>query len=140
MPHKPGARLAQHLCERGSLWSTSLFCAWGFSVLALLREYLPEIVDATTTALAHARGPSQRIDTLAELYEHLPTVDFSRTVLQKSRSMVQVIHARGCGWTDLSTAQRLQPAQSRWSACYTESTLDAPIAHRGIASPHSVPP
>ncbi len=138
--YKPDIRLAQHLCEHGSLWSTSLFCAWGFSVLALLREYLPEIVDATITALAHAWGPSRRIDAVAELYERLPTVDFSRTVMQKSRSMIQVIHARGCGWTDLSSSQRMQPTLRRWNACDMQSTPDAPIALGGIASSRQVPP
>jgi mannose-1-phosphate guanylyltransferase len=128
--HKPDARLAQHLCEQGSLWSTFLFGALGFSVLALLREYLPAIVDAMSMALGADHGPSRRIDALAELYERLPTVDFSRAVMQKSRSMMNVIDARGCGWAALGTPQRLQRALPRWGTCLVESTphLDAASA------------
>src|ERR1700733_10370004 len=94
---RPGARLAQNFFGRGAFWSTFLFCAWGFSVLALLREHLPETVAAMSAARARDNESSQRIDAVAELYERLPTVDFARTIMQKSRSMMHVIHAPDCG-------------------------------------------
>ena len=110
----PPASLAQQLCEHGSYWSTSLFCAWGFCVLALLREYLPAIVDDMSTTLARAADRPRRIDALAELYGRLPNVDFARTVMCKSRSMMHVVHARNCGWTDLGTPQQVQRAVRRF--------------------------
>jgi mannose-1-phosphate guanylyltransferase len=112
---RPDARLAQLLCKRGSLASTFLFCAWGFSILALFREYLPAVVDAMTSACAQGAGTSRPIDGLREVYARLPTVDFSHTVMPKARAMMQVIHARGCGWTDLGTQERMQHAMRRWS-------------------------
>jgi mannose-1-phosphate guanylyltransferase len=122
---KPAAALAQQLCEYGAFWSTSVFSAWAFCVLALLREYLPTIVDAMSSALARADCPSQRIDALAELYERLPTVDFARTVLQKSRSMMLVIHAPSCGWTDQRAPQQLQHALRRWRTCNADGLMPA---------------
>jgi mannose-1-phosphate guanylyltransferase len=97
---RPTTTLARQLCQHGALWSTSLFGSWAFSVLALLREHLPAIVDIMRTTLAQADSPPQRMRALAALYERLPTVDFARTISQRSRSMMHVIHASGCGWTN----------------------------------------
>jgi mannose-1-phosphate guanylyltransferase len=104
---RPDSHLPPRLCERGYLRSTFLFCAWGFSVVALLREYLPTTVDAMFTALARVKSSAQGINAITELYGGLPTIDFSRTVMQKSRSMMQAIHAYDCGWSDLASPPAL---------------------------------
>jgi mannose-1-phosphate guanylyltransferase len=96
---KPSAALAQQLWENRCFWSTLLFCAWGFTLLALLREYLPATVDAMSAALARAKSSAQGGDALARLYETLPTIEFARAVMRPSRSMLQVIHVRQCGWS-----------------------------------------
>jgi mannose-1-phosphate guanylyltransferase len=131
---RPDARLAQLLREQGSLWSTFLFCAWGFCILALLREYLPATVAVMSAALARADTPCQRLNALVELYEHLPTIDFSRAVMQKSRSMMQLIHAHNCGWSDLGSPQRIRHAiRNRQAYC-----IAAPSAVAAAQAPGAI--
>ena len=44
---------------------------------------------------------------LAELYDRLPTVDFSHAVVQQVPCTLRVIPAQPCGWTDLGTPRRV---------------------------------
>ena len=44
---------------------------------------------------------------LAGLYEVLPTLDFSRQVLQGRESLLRVLRVPACGWTDLGTPDRV---------------------------------
>jgi mannose-1-phosphate guanylyltransferase len=102
---RPGPDLAQRLCAGKALCSTLLFGAWGFSVLALFQEHLPGLVDAMSSASAQAVGLSRPLDRLAELYERLPATDFAQFVMPKARSMMQVVHGRDFGWTELGAEQ-----------------------------------
>jgi mannose-1-phosphate guanylyltransferase len=105
--YQPDATLASHLHARQALWSTLLFGAWGFSVIALLREHVPGLVDALAAADSATTDRGRRLGALTELYQRLPIVDFARVVMPKARSMMQVVHARDCGWTEFAAAPRM---------------------------------
>jgi len=44
---------------------------------------------------------------LRELYERLPSIDFSRAIIQSAESGLRVIPAPNCGWAELGTPQRV---------------------------------
>ena len=101
-----GVEFADELFEKKALWNSFIFGATGPALLALLRLQMGTAVEEMATALARAvreadSGP------LAELYERLPTVDFSRAVVQQFPSRLRVITAPSCGWTDLGTPRRV---------------------------------
>ena len=116
---KPKESVARELCDRGALWNTFLFCAWGLTALTLIREHLPTAVDAMSVAIAQDETAHARDEALTDLYRSLPTVDFSQTVLQRALPALRVIQARQCGWTDLGTPGRVA------------HTLERQIVHRG---------
>jgi hypothetical protein len=60
-----------------------------------------------TAALTRDRRRAARARALDELYEHLPVLDFSRTVVQGAESVLRVSTAPACGWTDLGTPRRV---------------------------------
>ena len=103
---KPAAPFADELFEKKALWNSFIFGAAGPALLALLRLQLGTAVDEMATALARE---VQEADStaLAELYERLPSVDFSRSVVQQFPSRLRVITAPACGWTDLGTPRRV---------------------------------
>jgi mannose-1-phosphate guanylyltransferase len=103
---KPAQSLADELFENRALWNSFIFGATGPALLALLRLQLGAAVDQMATALA--RGLQEPDSTaLAELYDRLPTVDFSRAVVQELPCTLRVIAAPACGWTDLGTPRRV---------------------------------
>jgi hypothetical protein len=63
--------------------------------------------------VAEAR-PEIRDAHLAELYEHLPSLDFSRDILQRSPSAFRVLKVPACGWNDLGTPRRVIEVANRY--------------------------
>jgi len=103
---KPAPSHADELFENKALWNSFIFGAAGPALLALLRLQMGTAVDEMATALAR-RGRQPESAALAELYDRLPTVDFSRAVIQQLPFRLRVITAPSCGWTDLGTPGRV---------------------------------
>jgi hypothetical protein len=81
----------------------------------MLRDKLPESADAMATALARdARTGSY--SAVAEVYEHLTSIDFSRAVVQGAETRLRVVTASACGWSDLGTPQRVAQTLKRIEA------------------------
>jgi mannose-1-phosphate guanylyltransferase len=110
---KPQPCLAQELFASGALWNSFIFAASATRLLALLRARVPEIVEEMSTAVARDARPGTRPAALQELYQWLPPVDFSRTVLQGSESTLRVVTAKACGWSDLGTPARVAETLQR---------------------------
>ena len=82
------------------------------------------------TALARDARMRRGASALRELYEHLPTIDFSRAALQGTESMLRLLTAPACGWSDLGTPKRVAETLRRLDR------QDAPV---GRARPLRVP-
>jgi mannose-1-phosphate guanylyltransferase len=104
---KPAPATAHELVARGAVWNTFIFAAPARALLKLIRRRMPEIVRDMTKALARDRRRAARARALDALYEHLPVLDFSRTVVQGAESVLRVSTAPACGWTDLGTPRRV---------------------------------
>lgn len=104
---KPAASAARDLIAHGAVWNSFIFWAQASTLLALIRRRAPEIVEVMTNALAHDWRGGEGTLALAELYERLPTIDFSRSVVQGAESELRVSTVPACGWTDLGTPRRL---------------------------------
>jgi mannose-1-phosphate guanylyltransferase len=66
-----------------------------------------QFVEKPTAALARDRRGDEGMSTLEEIYERLPLVDFSRSVMQGAESALRVSTAPACGWSDLGTPRRV---------------------------------
>jgi mannose-1-phosphate guanylyltransferase len=107
----------------GALWDSHIFSARAATLLGLLRARFPDLVDQTETALACDLSRDARGVALGELYERVPSIDFSRAIIQCAKSGLRVIPAPNCGWADLSTPQRV--AASSRSIMYAGTDQDA---------------
>ena len=101
---KPGLEEARRLMQRGALVSSLLLVGQVEVILRLYEEALPELVGALRGCLSDAGGHEH----LDELYETIPTSDFSREVLARSVRHLSVVQVPRCGWSDLGTPQRLR--------------------------------
>jgi len=103
---KPDSARARQLLAAGALWNSFIFAASGPALLQLIRRRMGDGVDRMETALARdARTGGSKA--LTECYEQLPSVDFSRCIVQGSESELRLVKAPACGWSDLGTPARV---------------------------------
>lgn len=100
---KPQPNVASELLSSGALWNSFIFAANGASLLGLLRQRIASSVEDIATALAR----DDRSHALAQAYDRLDSVDFSRAIMQGAEKSLRVIAAPQCGWTDLGTPKRV---------------------------------
>jgi mannose-1-phosphate guanylyltransferase len=111
---KPPIGVARQLLSEGALWNSFIFAANGSALLAMIRDRMPEVVEQMARAIgrdAQSRTPTA----LADLYESLPKIDFSRTIVQGAESALRVVSAPPCGWSDLGTPARVAQTLQRRS-------------------------
>ena len=104
---KPEQALARQLLASGALWNSFIFAASGPTLLGLIRDRMPEVVDRMATAIARDASATRGENSLAKLYEELPAVDFSRAIMQGAETALRVVAAPACGWSDLGTPKRV---------------------------------
>lgn len=102
---KPSAELAEQLRDVGALWSSFILTAPLDALLGLIARAQPLLFSLAVAHLHGAAGfePTQ----LASFYETVPSVDFSRHVLEVLPELLWVAASEPCGWTDLGTPERL---------------------------------
>lgn len=111
---KPDGTVARQLLNSGALWNSFIFAANGPALLGMLRTAMPENVERVETALARDARLGARSIALEEIYDELPSVDFSRGVMQGAERDLRVITAPACGWSDLGTPKRVAEALKRF--------------------------
>jgi len=122
---KPPMSDARQVLREGALWNSFIFAANGSTLLAMIRERMPEVVERMATAIARDARTGASAAALATLYDGLPKVDFSRTIVQGAESALRVVSAPPCGWSDLGTPKRvvqtLQGLSQELLACASSS-------------------
>lgn len=104
---KPSAALARALIGAGALWNAFIVAAGGPELLALFEERYPAIVSEMRRAVRHDAGNPGRPGAIAQLYESLPEVDFSRHIAERADGALSVLAVPPCGWSDLGTPARV---------------------------------
>jgi mannose-1-phosphate guanylyltransferase len=105
---KPDVALAERLHDQGAVWNTMVVVGRAADVRALYGVNLPELVSVFDTAIRLDDEVRDRF--LAQAYRELPPRDFSRDVLEPSRSLFVHTWPATIGWSDLGTPERLH----RW--------------------------
>ena len=136
---KPPAPIARELIAEGAVWNSFIFAAHGPALLGLIRERLPTIVDDMATALARDTRRSGEPLALQSLYEKLPSIDFSRVIIQQAAERLRVVTAAACGWSDLGTPQRVAEALRRIEPLDAVQRQSVPFvpAFINLAAPHA---
>lgn len=103
---KPDRALAQRLHRRGAVWNTMVVVARASALRALYERHLPDLL-AVFDHASRLNDEQARERFLAAVYASLPTRDFSRDVLEQSRSLFVYTWPETIGWSDLGTPERL---------------------------------
>jgi mannose-1-phosphate guanylyltransferase len=104
---KPSLDRVLALVKRGALWNAFIVAASARALLALYgRCFVSTLTDMRLAVERRHRSPDHGVE-MADLYQHLPTLDFSRDVLEGQEDRLSVLRVPSCGWTDLGTPQRV---------------------------------
>jgi mannose-1-phosphate guanylyltransferase len=126
---KPPAPTARDLIASGAVWNSFIFAAHGPALLGMIREHMPSIVEDMATALAlDARRGGEPV-ALEQLYDDLPSVDFSRAIMQRASDRLSVVTAPACGWSDLGTPIRVAQALQRLTPRRRPRLTTMPVEH-----------
>jgi mannose-1-phosphate guanylyltransferase len=107
---KPTALEARELIEAGGAWNAFILASTSQALLALFQLRIPEVVREMRAAIQRDRFGAVDGAALEELYDRLPTVDFSRDILQNQTAHLRVLPVPHCGWSDLGTPERVAHA------------------------------
>lgn len=130
---KPDARLADELMASGALWSSFTFITTAESLMHRFRCSMSWLVDRFSRRLTNTSTFDRQYGLLS-LYDRLPTVDFSRRVLEHSDTEVHVLPVPPCGWTDLGTPQRVSECAMKNSCSnHNPDCSTTPQAKRSVA-------
>ena len=88
----------------GALVSSSIFASRGRTLVRLYEDALPQLLRRLVPA-ALARRPEGR---LRELYDEIPSHDFSRAVLERCAGSLAVLAVPPCGWSHLGAPSRVR--------------------------------
>jgi mannose-1-phosphate guanylyltransferase len=104
---KPPIETARGLVQGGALWNAFILAASATALVRLYAERYPGLVDQMTRAVIRDASCPQDAPAASALYSVLPTLDFSRDVLEGQEAGLRVLAVPPCGWTDLGTPRRV---------------------------------
>jgi len=107
---KPPAAQARELIRAGGLWNAFIIASSAEALLTLIRRRAPEVVEGMRIAVERDRDVGTAGSAVAELYRHLPILDFSRDILPGQESALRALPVPRCGWSDLGTPKRVAAA------------------------------
>lgn len=135
---KPSVVTARTLLARGGVWNSFIFAASAQALLRAFEARCPDLV-GEMRHIVHAPESSMRRLRLVELYEHLPQLDFSRDILQRSASLLRVLTVPACGWSDLGTPRRVVETVKRYKSTPAPSMSAGATAFLDLAARQSQP-
>jgi mannose-1-phosphate guanylyltransferase len=107
---KPTVAQASQLVDRGGLWNAFIMVATAQTLLNLFMPRYNAMVMEMQIILSRRLSlgfPAGGWPALVDLYTRLPTLDFSRDILQEKVSSLCVLRVPPCGWSDLGTPRRV---------------------------------
>ena len=108
---KPDQQSAKEIIASGGLWNTFIIAASAQALLNMYTQRYAPIVMEMQVIMSRAANaglpPAAGWAALAEMYDRLPEVDFSRHLLEGRESHLRVVRVPACGWSDLGTPKRV---------------------------------
>jgi mannose-1-phosphate guanylyltransferase len=132
---KPTMVQAHDLISQGALWNSFIIASTAHGLLSLFVRHWPDVVNAMHRAMQRDLQSPGAACALAELYDRLPTLDFSRDILTRQSSFLRVMPVPPCGWSDLGTPERVAHALHRASRQADEGLRSA-AGYLSLAAQH----
>ena len=134
---KPSIGVARDLVQGGALWNVFILAASARALLGLYASRYPSLIADMNRAVEQDGHYSLDANAARALYPQLPTLDFSRDVVQGQESRLRVLTVPACGWSDLGTPQRVADTLSRIAKQSNSAQDPSHTAYLSLAAQHS---
>ncbi|MBI4060450.1 MAG: NTP transferase domain-containing protein [Elusimicrobia bacterium] len=104
---KPGPEEAEAMHRRGCLWNTMIVVARAAALWQLARSLRP-VMMARFEALRPWIGMAEEAEAVDLAYRAMPTVNFSRDILEQAADWAVVLPMRGVHWSDWGRPERVE--------------------------------
>ncbi len=111
---KPSLEMARSLMADGALLNMFIMAASAHALMSLYVRRYPDLVARLARAVKLDRAQANPASAIHQLYPSLPTLDFSRDVLEGQESVLRALEVPDCGWSDLGTPQRVAETLRRY--------------------------
>jgi mannose-1-phosphate guanylyltransferase len=103
---KPPLDVARVLQQSGALWNTLVVAGLARNWWSVCEEHLPNETAAFRGYVDELRSAAQS-RVLAQVYAEIPSINFSRRVLERIPERLGVVACEDVGWSDLGTPRRV---------------------------------
>jgi mannose-1-phosphate guanylyltransferase len=103
---KPSIADAEQLMARGALWNIFVFAVRARTLWEMTRRALPEL-HSTFESIRLLLSSSQAQLFIEKSYETMPTVNFSKAVLEPLAACLRVVAVPDVGWSDWGCPERI---------------------------------
>jgi mannose-1-phosphate guanylyltransferase len=134
---KPAPTHARELLEQGALWNIFIIAATARALLQLFKRDHADTFARMQTLIGDSATRHGR-RALADLYQNLRSIDFSRDVLETHTAWLRVLPVPQCGWSDLGTPQRVAETLLRLPDSGRQRNWKGPGAFINLAHQHSL--
>jgi len=134
---KPSVDVARDLVRDGALWNVFILAASARALLGLYTARHPSLVADMSRAVEQDGDDSLLANAARALYPQLPTLDFSRDVVQGREPRLRVLTVPACGWSDLGTPQRVADTLNRIGKKSNPAQDPSHSAYLSLAAQHS---
>ncbi len=133
---KPSLDLAEELVDRGALWNAFILAASAGALLDLYRNRQAGLAGSMAAAV-NADPPSPHaLSAVHRLYRTLPTLDFSKDVMEGQEDSLRVVRVPNCGWNDLGTPQRVAETLNSHRPCHRPARRRPQPPHLNLSEQH----
>jgi mannose-1-phosphate guanylyltransferase len=130
---KPSPRVAQDLLEQGCVWNTFVMIGRAQAFLNIIQIGAPQIYQEFEPIM---EAPERSFDNAAlkDIYQQIPTADFSHLVLSAAPEKLGVLCLGDVGWSDLGDPSRVikmlseTGAQNEWLNRWQERSAVVAVA------------
>jgi mannose-1-phosphate guanylyltransferase len=103
---KPNAQMTRYLHEKGCLWNTMTIIGTAENFLRLMREHMADLY-GPFQRIARSLGTTFESDVTEDVFLSIPSVNFSRGLLEKVPDRLSVLCLHGVYWNDWGDEQRI---------------------------------
>ena len=104
---KPSPEMAEELHATGCLWNTFVLIGRTSTFLKHIQEHMPEVF-TIFESVQDAFGTPREQEVLKTAYIKIPSVNFSRSVLEHVSDHLYVLEASGVYWSDWGNESRIR--------------------------------
>jgi mannose-1-phosphate guanylyltransferase len=103
---KPSQEIAGAMTAQGWLWNTMVIVARAASLMALVREALPELAERFTVVQRYV-GDGREHEIVNEVYRSIPSVNFSTAILARRFERLAALPVQRVQWSDWGKKDRV---------------------------------